>query len=86
MVQLLQTSSEHLGIDLDEFVRVSLVHDATTLLLFDQSRQVKVHSANVFDHITTLFSTKNAAVPGALVGLQAQMNALMNGQIAVILE
>ena len=71
--------SEHLGIHLEEFLRIRVVHDAKALLLFDRSRQLKVHSANVGDHIPTLFGTKNALVPGTSVGLQGQVDAFVMG-------
>ena len=75
----LETTSEHLGIHLEEFLRVPVVHDATALLLFDRSRQLKVHSANVTDHMSTLFSTITAVVPGTAVRFQLQVNALVAG-------
>ena len=86
MKQSLETTSEHLGVLLDEIVRVSLVHDATTLLLFGRSRQLKVCSANVTDHIPTLFSTKNAVVPGTFERFQGQVDEFVTGQIFVSLE
>ena len=79
MRQSLETTSEHLGVLLDEIVRVSLVHDATTLLLFGRSRQLKVCSANVPDHIATLFGSISAVIPGTLKGLQGQVDALVIG-------
>ena len=77
MRQSLETTSEHLGIDLDEIVRISLIHDATTLLLFGRSRQFEVCSANVLDHMATLLCAKNAVVPGTLEGLQGQVDAFV---------
>src|SRR5699024_8694330 len=50
-------------------------------LLFDRFRQLKVHCANVTDHMYTLFSTITAVAPGTAVRLQLQVNPLVAGQI-----
>ena len=75
----LETTSEHLGINLEGFLRIPVVHDATALLLFDRSRQLKVLCANVTEHMSTLFSTITAVVPGTAERFQLQVNTLVAG-------
>ena len=79
MRQSLETTSEHLGVHLDEIVRVSLVHDAKALPFFNGFRQLKVCSENVLGHMATLLSTVSAVAPGTLEGLQGQVDALVIG-------
>src|SRR5699024_563127 len=81
-----QSTSQKVLVHLDVIVRIALVHDAASVLLFDQLGQLEVLGSNVSGHIATLSCFIPALVPGTLERLRGQVHALVIGKLPIAEE